>query len=64
MSSDTTSVDDAFGDTLVVETVNFLHGDLVLEKSRTSALGVRSLEPDVKSEGQPRRTGKGVPYHV
>jgi hypothetical protein len=38
VSSGAASVDDAFGDTLMVESVNLLHGDLILEKSRTGAL--------------------------
>ena len=50
MSSDAASVDDALGDTLVVESVNLLHGDLVLEKSRTGALGIRRLQPDMESK--------------
>lgn len=65
MSSDAASVDDALGDTLVVESVNLLHGDLVLEKSRTSALGERSLQPEIGCKSRSRRIGKGImPYHV
>jgi len=39
VSSGATSVDNAFRDTLVVESVNLLQGDLVLEKSGPGALG-------------------------
>ena len=52
VSSDTASVDDSFGDTLVVETMNLLHGDLVLKQSGPSAFLVRSLQPDIEYEVQ------------
>ena len=39
VSSGTTSVHDIFLDMLMVELANLLHGDLILEKSRTGAGG-------------------------
>lgn len=39
VSSSATSVHDMFGDMLMVELVNILHGELILEKSRTGGCG-------------------------
>ena len=47
MSPGTASVNNALGNTLVIESVDLLHGDLILEKSGTGALVVRSLQPDI-----------------
>ena len=65
MGSDSASMDDALGDTLVVEPMDFLHSDLVFKKSRTGALGMCNLQPDMGRGVQHRRIGKGrVAYHV
>ena len=64
VSSGTSSVDDALRDTLVVESMDLLHGDLVLEESGTGTLWVRGLQPipDVRlSPGE--YEGRGS-YHV
>ena len=53
VSSGTASVDDALRDTLVVESVDLFHRDLILEKSGTCALGVRGLQPDIGHKAQP-----------
>jgi len=66
VSSDTASMDDALRDTLVVESVNLLHGDLVLEKSRSCAFTVRGLQPEIRRKASARwsrREGRGS-YHV
>ena len=59
MSSSAASVDDAFGNTLVVESVDLLHRDLVLKKSGTGALGVCSLQPGIRRKTQLRRVVGG-----
>ena len=59
VSSNAAGMHDAFRDTLVVEPVNLLHSDLILEKSRTGAIGVRSLQPDIGRNAQPERIGGG-----
>jgi len=64
MGSDTTSVYDTLGDTLVVEPVNLLQGDMVLEKSRAGALRVRSFQPDIGRKATTwENRGRGT-YHV
>ena len=55
VSSSTAGVHDALRDTLVVESVNLLHSDLVLEESRTGTLRVRGLQPVTGRKTRPRR---------
>lgn len=65
MSSNAAGVYYALGNTLVVETVNFFQGDLVLEKSRTGPFGVGSFQPNIGSDPQPKKIGEGrVSYQV
>ena len=65
VGSDTASMYDALRDTLVVESVNLLHGDLVLEKSRSCAFRVRGLQPEIRRKAQLGRIGEGRGwYHV
>lgn len=45
MSSKTTSVNNSFGDTFMIETMQFLPTDLIFEQQRSTVLPVGNFKP-------------------